>query len=132
MSVLFVDGSLLLGINIGFDNETDFYRIVRKICRAYSTVTTPFKNGATYQAKLGCIKGGLEEDSALRCLSQVVGQYGASKMVCQLHYESLADGSLLDDDDTLAEYFGPNLPIETVKGLLRQEFNKEFEEEVDP
>lgn len=67
---------------------------------------------------------------ALRCLSQAVGRYGASKMVCQLHYELLADGSLLDDDDTLAEYFGTNLPIETMKGLLRQEFNKEFEEEV--
>ena len=52
-------------------------------------------------------------------------------MVCQLHYESLVDGSLLDDN-TLAEYFGPNLPIETVKGLLWQEFNEEFEEEVDP
>ena len=53
-------------------------------------------------------------------------------MVCQLHYESLVDGSLLDDNDTLAEYFGPNLPIETVKRLLWQEFNKEFEEEIDP
>ena len=40
--------------------------------------------------------------------------------ICQLHYESLKDGSLLDDDDALAEYFGPNLPIETVTGLLRQ------------
>ena len=103
-----------------------------KICCAYSTVTTPLKNGALYQAKLGCIKGGLEEDSALRCLSQAVGRYGAAKMVCQMHYESLADGSLLDDEDTLAEYFGTNLPIETVKGLLRQEFKEEFEEELDP
>ena len=77
-------------------------------------------------------KGGLEEDSALRCLSQVVGRYGASKMVCHFHYESLVDGLLLDADDTLAEYFGLNLPIETVKGLLWQEFNEEFEEEVDP
>ena len=49
-----------------------------------------------------------------------------------MNYESLVDGSLLDDDDTLAEYFVPNLPIETVKGLLRQEFKEEFEEELDP
>ena len=84
------------GIIIGFDNEDDLFRIIRKICRAYSTVTTPLKNGAPYQAKLGCIKGGLEEDYALRCLSQAVGRYGAAKMVCQMHYESLADGSLLD------------------------------------
>jgi len=39
---------------------------------------------------------------------------------------------MLDDEDTLAEYFGTNLPIETVKGLLRQEFKEEFEEELDP
>ena len=69
---------------------------------------------------------------ALRCLSQVVGRYGASKMVYQLHYESLVDGSLLDDDNTLADYFGPNLPIETVKGLLWQEFEEEFGKEVGP
>ena len=97
--------------------------VQEKICHAYSTVTTPFKNSAPYQAKLGCIKGS-EEDPALRCLSQVVGQYNASKMVCQLHYESLKDGSLLDNGDTLAEYFVPNLPIETVKELLWQEFNE--------
>ena len=66
----------------------------------------------------------------MRCLSQVVGSYTASKMVCQLHYESLADGTLLDDNDTLAEYFGPNLSIVTVKGLLRQEFKEEYGEEV--
>ena len=75
-------------------------------------------DSAPYQANLGCIKGGFEEDTDLRCLSQVVGRYNASKMVCQLHYESLKDGLLLDNDDTLAEYFGPNLPIETVKRLL--------------
>ena len=46
------------GIIIGFDNEADFFRVVQKICRAYSTVTTPLKNGAPYQAKHGCIKGG--------------------------------------------------------------------------
>ena len=96
-------------------------------------MTTPFKNGAPYQAKLGdASKGGSRKITDLKYLSQVVGQYNASKMVCQLHYESLKDGSLLDNDDTLAEYFGPNLPIETVKGLLWQEFNEELEEEVDP
>ena len=51
-------------------------------------------------------------------------------MVCQLHYKLLADGTLLDDDHTLAEYFGQNLSIVTVKGLLRQEFKEEYGEEV--
>ena len=120
------------GIIIGFDDKADLYRIVQKICDIYSNVTTPYgPKSPPFQAKLGCIKGS-EEDSDLRCLSQVVGRYTASKMVCQLHYESLADGTLLDDNDTLAEYFGPNLSIVTVKGLLRQEFKEEYGEEVGP
>ena len=106
------------GIIIGFDDEADLYRIVQKICDTYSNVTTPYgPKSPPFQAKLGCIKRS-EEDSDLRCLSQVVGSYTASKMVCQLYYESLVDGTLLDDNDTLAEYFGPNLSIVTVKGLL--------------
>ena len=118
------------GIIIGFDDKADLYRIVEKICDTYSNVTTPYgPKSPPFQAKLGCIKRS-EEDSDLRCLSQVVGSYTASKMVCQLHYESLADGTLLDNNDTLAKYFGPDLSIVTVKELLRQEFKEEYGEEV--
>ena len=34
--------------------------------------------------------------------------------------------------DTLSGYFGLDIPINTVKGLLRQEFKDEYGEEVGP
>ena len=63
---------------------------------------------------------------------QELGKYRASQLVCQLHYDSLVDGSLFNDNDTLSGYFGLDIPINTVKGLLRQEFKDEYGEEVGP